>query len=74
MNSSIDLFSIGGNLVQDYFLNKFIPGSDLGGRLLRKSAEVKLTIIENVVEDVMMLDKGNEKDNNEEDKHAEKTY
>lgn len=36
MNSSIDLFSIGGNLVQDYFLNKFIPGSDLGTRLLKK--------------------------------------
>lgn len=74
MNSSIDLFSVSGNLAQDYFLNKFIPGRDLGSRLLRKSAEVKLTIIENVVEDVMMLDKGNEKDNNEEDKHAEKTY
>lgn len=72
MNSSIDLFSIGGNLVQDYFLSKFIPGSDLGSRLLKKSAEVKLTISENTIENIMMLDKG--KENNEEDKHAEKTY
>jgi len=32
-------------------INRLLPGSDLGSRLLKGSTKVKLTVIENVVDE-----------------------
>lgn len=54
-------------------INRLLPGSDLGSRLLKGSTKVKLTVIENVADEVMTSDKENEMENNEEDKYSVKT-
>ncbi len=65
------LFLVGGSFV-DNRLNRLFPGSDLGSRLLKGSTKVKLTVTENVVDEVMTSDKESEMENNEEDKYAER--
>lgn len=54
-------------------INRLLPGSDLGSRLLKGSTKVKLTVIETVVDEVMTTDKENEMRNNDEDNDSEKT-
>ena len=72
-NIAVELgFAIADKLVLKK-INRLLPGDDLGSRLLKGSTKVKLTVAENVADEVMTSDKENEMENNEEDKYSVRT-
>lgn len=63
-NGTKDAFFVVLNLCLDSLLDKIIPGNDLGSKLIKKSSDVKLTMTENIANEIISTKDANENEKN----------